>query len=189
MDLAYLSTWSFLTYQLINNYTLGLSLISLILMLVSVCFLFKWKLTISLIIQFIALILYIIKVISIHLIDWNTSLYYLTGYGFFGHLALLGLTINFLYLLYFKVKLGFSEELKIFEKSKLEKIMRVSEKIDLEIMRNILEMDQKDFQEKIIDISQKNGMRIEGSNLIIDKERLDDFLNSLEQKFKEWEES
>ncbi|MBY9003169.1 MAG: hypothetical protein KGD73_04295 [Candidatus Lokiarchaeota archaeon] len=103
----------------------------------------------------------------------------------FSSIAVSITTFTFIY--YFKVKLGFSDELKIFERNKLEQILRVSEKINLEIMRNILELDQKTFQEKIIDYSKQYGMKVEGNNLVIKKENLDDFLKSLEAQFEEWE--
>lgn len=142
-----------------------------------------WNLKMSLIIQLISLILYIVRIVILYFTEFQIGIVnILTRIFIFIYIC-----STFGVLLYSKAKLGFSKELKIFEKSKLEKILRVSEKINLEIVRNILEMDQKTFQERVIDYSKQYGMKVEGNNLIINKENLDDFLNSLEDQFKEWE--
>ena len=169
--------------SIVNSSIFIIGIIVILLFLLSINFLFKFNLKVFLAIYLLALILYISRIILIAYLEYQ--IYIINMIMSFSSIAVSITTFTFIY--YFKVKLGFSDELKIFERNKLEQILRVSEKINLEIMRNILELDQKTFQEKIIDYSKQYGMKVEGNNLVIKKENLDDFLKSLEAQFEEWE--
>lgn len=70
---------------------------------------------------------------------------------------------------------------------KLKKILKVSVRIKMEQMRNILEMDQKTFDKKIIDWADEFGFTIDGDYISISKESVDDFINALDAQFKSWE--
>lgn len=149
-------------------------------LLISGIYVFVLKIKISFIIQAIAMISHSFRFIFILPIK---------GLDFFLFNVLVTVVGYPLLILkgYIYLRLGYSEKLGIFEKSTLERIMRVSNSIDLDLMRKILKMDVPDFNEKIIQYSAKYGMRVENNNLIINKDTLDEFLDSLDKQFEEWE--
>jgi len=166
------------TYFVLHIFLLGL--IALGLFIVSTVYIFLLNITISMSCQIVGTILYIIRLafsIPLPVSFYMTTLLFSCG-------DIIVLVI----LIYSKVKLGFSAKFKVFEKGKLEKVMRVSNSINLEILREILNMDSKNFEDRIINYSKRYGMIVEGSNLIINKDTVDDFLNSLDEQFKKWEE-
>ena len=72
-------------------------------------------------------------------------------------------------------------------KEKIMKILKVSNKIKLEMIRNALEMDQKSFDGEIFDWADEFGFTIDGDFIIINKDGVSDFINALDKKFLEWE--
>ncbi|MFX0046749.1 MAG: hypothetical protein ACFE8G_01140 [Candidatus Hermodarchaeota archaeon] len=171
-------------YDYIDVYLTGIMLtFTLVIMGIFICstvLILLLKLKVSLIVQIIGYSLYLIRYIFL---DYPTPPY-ITQSNF---LITIGNIPLILILIYYSKKLGeYSRKFKIFEKEKIERIMRVSNSIDLDLMREVLGMDENTFQERIIAYTQKYDMRIEGNNLIINKDTLDDFLNSLDEKYKEW---
>lgn len=77
-----------------------------------------------------------------------------------------------------------SEENKKEILNKMSRFIRVSEKLDLHMMRDILHMEQSYFNSKIIDWSVKFDFSIDGNNLIINnKEKIPDFIEDLKKEF------
>ena len=64
--------------------------------------------------------------------------------------------------------------------NKMIKFVSVSDRLNLQMMRGILQMEQSDFNDKILDWSVKFDFSIDGDNLIInDKEKISDFIDNL----------
>jgi len=72
---------------------------------------------------------------------------------------------------------------------KLRDILNVSNRIKLERVQNILDLNNKDFDEKIIKWANEFGFRIDGEYLIVNKESIAEFIEALDEKFIEWETS
>ena len=70
---------------------------------------------------------------------------------------------------------------------KLKKILKVSVKIKMDQMRDILKMDQTTFNDKIIDWADQFGFIIDGDFINVKKESVDDFIDMLDSQFKSWE--
>jgi len=70
---------------------------------------------------------------------------------------------------------------------KLKKILKVSNSIAMEQMRNILKMDQTTFNDKIIDWAEEFGFTIDREYVNVKKETVDDFIDMLDSQFKSWE--
>lgn len=70
---------------------------------------------------------------------------------------------------------------------KLKKILKVSNRIKLEHMKDVLEMDQKTFNKQIIDWADEFGFTIDGDYVIVNKESVNDFITKLDQQYKSWE--
>lgn len=65
---------------------------------------------------------------------------------------------------------------------KLKKIMKVSVRIKMEQMKNMLELDQKTFDRKILDWANEYDWTIDGDYVVVKKERVDDFITMLDQQ-------
>ena len=72
---------------------------------------------------------------------------------------------------------------------KLRDILNVSNRIKLERVQNVLNLDDKVFDEKIIEWAKEFGFRIDGEYLIVNKESIAEFIDALDEKFIEWEKS
>jgi len=77
-----------------------------------------------------------------------------------------------------------SEQVRLFEleKKRIEKIksmIRVSNRIKLEMMRVALEMDEKNFADKVFEWAKKFDFVIDGKYLIVNDEKVNDFILSL----------
>ncbi len=72
--------------------------------------------------------------------------------------------------------------------AKLKKILKVSVRIRMDQMRDILKMDQATFNDKIIDWADEFGFIIDGDYINVKKDNVDDFINMLDNEFKAWEE-
>jgi len=66
---------------------------------------------------------------------------------------------------------------------KIKKLMKVSTRFKLDMLREILNMDSHTFNYKIIDWAEEFGFTIDGDYLIIKKDMVSDFLDALEKQF------
>jgi len=71
---------------------------------------------------------------------------------------------------------------------KIKTMLEVSTRISLDRMQDVLELEKKTFNKRIFDLAKQYGFTIDGDYLIVNKETVSDFVDSLEKKFKEWEE-
>ena len=71
---------------------------------------------------------------------------------------------------------------------KLRDILNISNRIKLERVQNILNLDDKSFNKKIIEWANEFGFRIDGEYLIVNEETVSDFIDRLDEQFAEWEE-
>jgi len=77
---------------------------------------------------------------------------------------------------------------KITEKvQQLKKMLKVSTKIKLEMMRDALEMDPQSFNRIIFDWADQFGFVIDEDVVIINNESVNDFINMLDSQFESWE--
>ena len=70
---------------------------------------------------------------------------------------------------------------------KLKKMLKVSNSIAMEQMRNILDIDKKEFDKKIVDWAEQFGFTIDREYVNVKKETVDDFIDMLDSEFKSWE--
>ncbi|KKN11063.1 hypothetical protein LCGC14_1030220 [marine sediment metagenome] len=84
------------------------------------------------------------------------------------------------------------EELMEHESDILQKIklmLEVSKRISLDRMQDVLEMEKKPFNKRIFELAKQFGFIIDGDYLIVNRDTVSDFIDSLERTFKEWEET
>lgn len=70
---------------------------------------------------------------------------------------------------------------------KIKKIIKVSTRFRLDMMRDILGIDEIIFNDKLLNWARDFNFKIEGDYLIINKDTALDFINMLERHFKMWE--
>ena len=92
-------------------------------------------------------------------------------------IVLIGYFATYISLIIFRYKLGFSEKTKTFQGDKLKRIMKVSNKIRLDMLRDLLEMDQNTFDNKLITYMKQFGTKVEGNYIIVNKDTLSELLN------------
>jgi hypothetical protein len=71
---------------------------------------------------------------------------------------------------------------------KIKQMLKVSTRLKLDLMRNTLGMSKYVFNNLIFNWAEEFNLTIEGDEIIINKETVNDLINALDQKFKEWEE-
>ncbi|MFX0070204.1 MAG: hypothetical protein ACFFAO_03850 [Candidatus Hermodarchaeota archaeon] len=71
----------------------------------------------------------------------------------------------------------------------IKKILNVSNRIKLDLVRRALFMDQQSFDNKILDWANQFNFKIDGDYLVTNVETVDDFINMLDEQFVMWEES
>jgi hypothetical protein len=69
---------------------------------------------------------------------------------------------------------------------KIRKIMNVSSRIKMDLVRKYIKMDQNTFDSKIIDWATQFGFTIDGDYLNIQKENVSGFIDELERQFSQW---
>lgn len=69
---------------------------------------------------------------------------------------------------------------------RIEKILRVSNKLRLSMMRNALELDKEFFDVKVFDWADEFGFTIDGDYLLVNTENVAGFVESLSREFEEW---
>ncbi len=69
---------------------------------------------------------------------------------------------------------------------RIRKMMSVSTKINLGMMRDALDMDAGDFNKKIFDWAAEFGFTIDGDYLVTKKETVENFIQALDQEFATW---
>ncbi len=72
---------------------------------------------------------------------------------------------------------------------KIKQIMRVSTRISLDRMQEALDIDNKTFNDKIFDWAEEFEFTIDGDYLVINKETVSDFIDSLDRQFDMWEKA
>lgn len=72
---------------------------------------------------------------------------------------------------------------------KIKQMIRVSTRINLDRMQDALDMDNKTFNDKIFDWAEEFEFIIDGDYLIINKETISDFIDSLDRQFAMWEKA
>ncbi len=72
---------------------------------------------------------------------------------------------------------------------KIKLMLDVSKRISLDRMQDVLEMEKKAFNKRIFELAKQFGFIIDGDYLIVNKDTVSDFVDSLEKSFKEWEET
>ena len=80
-----------------------------------------------------------------------------------------------------------SEKTQTFQGDKLKRIMKVSKTIRLDILRDLLEINQKTFDNKLLNYMKQFGTKIEGNYIIVNKDTLDDFLTALDESREGWD--
>ncbi len=66
-------------------------------------------------------------------------------------------------------------------------MLEVSKRISLDRMQDVLEMEKKTFNKRIFELAKQFGFIIDGDYLIVNRDTVSDFIDSLEKTFKEWE--
>lgn len=79
------------------------------------------------------------------------------------------------------------EQKEDIEIEEIQRMIKVSTRIKLEMMRHALNMDLKTFNGKIFKWAEDFGLTIDGDYLIINKETISDFIDELDRQFKTWE--
>ncbi len=70
---------------------------------------------------------------------------------------------------------------------KLKKMLRVSKRIRLDLMQETLGLPKKQFYDNLFDWADEFGFQIDGDFVIVNQEKMDNFLNSLDSAFENWE--
>ena len=70
---------------------------------------------------------------------------------------------------------------------KIRKMIRVSNRIRFDMMRDALDMDTKEFNTKIFDWAEEFNLLIDGDYIVINNNTIDDFINALDIQYKAWE--
>lgn len=70
---------------------------------------------------------------------------------------------------------------------KIQQIVRVSESVKLDMMKNTLGLSEYVFNNLVFDWAEKFGFKIKGDEIIIDHEKIDEFIEYLEEQFEAWE--
>ena len=65
--------------------------------------------------------------------------------------------------------------------------MRFSDRIRLDMLRDLLEMDQNTFDNKLISYMKTFGTTVEGNYIIVNKDTLQDLLTALDENRGEWD--
>ena len=69
---------------------------------------------------------------------------------------------------------------------KLKRLVKISDKIQIERMQKILNVNEDAFNEYILDWAEKFDLRIDGEYVVINKESVDDFISMLDKQFQTW---
>lgn len=69
----------------------------------------------------------------------------------------------------------------------LRQLLSRSIKVKISMVKNILELKEKEFESQILELSKEFGFIIEDDYIIVEKESISEFLDALDKKFDEWE--
>jgi hypothetical protein len=78
------------------------------------------------------------------------------------------------------------QELEVQTLEKIKKIVKVSDRVSIELMRSTLKLDVDTFNEKLFDWAAEFDFRIDGEYIVINKNTLTDFIDALDTQFEEW---
>ena len=70
---------------------------------------------------------------------------------------------------------------------KIKKMMKVSTRLKLDMMQRVLKLNQEVFEEKIFDWASQFDFTIDDDFLVVNKERIDDFIEALDKQFEIWD--
>lgn len=70
--------------------------------------------------------------------------------------------------------------------SKIERIMKTSSKIRLDMMREILQLNSSTYNSKILDWALDFGFKIDGDYIIIEGADVNAFISDLDRQFEHW---
>jgi hypothetical protein len=70
---------------------------------------------------------------------------------------------------------------------KLQKMLKVSKRIRLDLMQETLGLTKKQFNDNLFDWAEDFGFQIDGDFVIVNQDNMDNFLNSLDSAFEDWE--
>ena len=70
---------------------------------------------------------------------------------------------------------------------KITKMMRVSSRIRLDVMREGLNLDSKAFNTKLFDWANEFGFKIDGDYIVVEDADIEGFISSLDKQFDMWE--
>jgi hypothetical protein len=71
---------------------------------------------------------------------------------------------------------------------KIKRIFAISDKVKLEMLQEILNLDKITFNERVLKIARDFGAEIDEKYIIINRNNLDKLFDLLDNSFKEWEE-
>jgi len=71
---------------------------------------------------------------------------------------------------------------------KIKKMIKVSDRIKIDMMRQIMKMDKDSFNDKILDWAADFDFRIDGDFLVIKQENVTAFIDALDHQFEIWGE-
>jgi MFS family permease len=70
---------------------------------------------------------------------------------------------------------------------KIRRIVKVSDRIEIDMMRESLGLNKKEFLDKLYVWAEQFNFRIDGNILVINKDTVSDFLEALDKQFDTWE--
>ena len=134
---------------------------------------------------------------GIHFLDFN-SIIVLTSYilPFIFNLVVFLIVLTIILTIYYYVKEPFKKQRNLVKNRKVEEqrslrqlelLIRDIDKISLEKLRSLLRIDEASFNRKIFEWAPKYGLIIDGEHLIVNEDKVSDFINVLDDHFKKWE--
>lgn len=178
-------------YDFVNNFVVFsfyYNLITLIPFAISSAFIILLRIKWVLITGSAGVSLYIAKIIIMSNIHNNLIIFpsHTTSFNL-AIVVLIGYFTIYILMIILRYKLGFSEKTKTFQGDKLKRIMQVSNKIRLDMLRDLLEMDQNTFENKLLIYMKQFGTEIEDNYIIVNKDTLAELLSDLDEKREGWD--
>ena len=68
----------------------------------------------------------------------------------------------------------------------IKKVLQVSSKIQINMLRNILDLDEKTFDSRIIEWAHELNFRIDGDYIVVENTDIDGFIKILDEQFEQW---
>ena len=179
---------AFFTYFYIFTTTSGL--IVAIFHLMASYYLFRFRIKSALVFGFIEAVLIVIRFVALSLV--NNS--FTTLHNFVANIpsGIVIMIINFgipIYLAYTLSQKKVEEISKKTQRERLAKVIIDKEKVSITELISLLKVRQKTFERQLIDWAVDYSLRIDGDDIIINKDTQDDFLEALDAMYIQWQES